>query len=514
MRTLITIVIAALSLNAFGQVPNYVPSDGLVAWYPFNGNANDESGVSANGEVFSAELTADRFGTPDEAYYFSGVGCSPHIETDIDFQGSTEGMTISFWLNRQGSGCSYPRLFGFWSGGNNPQSWGMAWGNSANLDYVQESPPNEEWHHIVVTLTSESIHSYLNGSFNGAYGSTKQPPLASYMAIGRMTHPAYDAFNGFMDDIGIWNRALTETEIQALYTAEIPISGCTDETACNFDQDANVDDGSCIPSGCMDTYACNFNSEAECEGEACDYTCCPGPGCCSEGLYWDWALQECFITNSTDSNLDGCTDLNDLMDILANYGDCAVAESEFICGDPLGYQGYDYETVLIGEQCWFAENLQAEDYRNGDGIQLVSGDDDWTQVESGAQSTFIGERFYNGFAAIDERGICPQGWSNGTKDDWAVLIATTGGESAAGEALKAVDGWDGNNSSGFSGLPIGYRTYWKGAFFYQGEKAFFWTNTLTGEALYDVRLLDGQDDVLGGLNGTLQDGFSVRCIKD
>ena len=122
MRYLITVVIAALSLNAFGQVPNYVPSDGLVAWYPFNGNANDESGVSANGEVFSAELTADRFGTPDEAYYFSGVGCSPHIETDIDFQGSTEGMTISFWLNRQGSGCSYPRLFGFWSGGNNPQS--------------------------------------------------------------------------------------------------------------------------------------------------------------------------------------------------------------------------------------------------------------------------------------------------------------------------------------------------------------------------------------------------------
>ena len=202
------------------------------------------------------------------------------------------------------------------------------------------------------------------------------------------------------------------------------------------------------------------------------------------------------------------------MDILSAYGDCGAGETPWQCGDPLEYQGYNYETVQIGEQCWFAENLRAEDYRNGDGIQLVSGDDDWAQVESGAQSTFIGERFYNGFAAIDERGICPQGWSNGTIDDWAVLITTTGGESAAGEALKAVDGWDGNNSSGFSGLPIGYRTYWDGAFLYQGEKAYFWTNTLTGEALNDVRLLDGQDDVLGHLNGTLQDGFSVRCIKD
>ena len=49
MRYLITVVIAALSLNAFGQVPNYVPSDGLVAWYPFNGDADDVSGNGNDG---------------------------------------------------------------------------------------------------------------------------------------------------------------------------------------------------------------------------------------------------------------------------------------------------------------------------------------------------------------------------------------------------------------------------------------------------------------------------------
>lgn len=230
------------------QVPSYVPTDGLVGWYPFNGNANDESGVSEDGEMFSLEAAEDRFGNANSAFYFSSGGCIPHIETNIDFQGSSEGMTISYWLNRQGSGCIYPRLFGFWSGGNNPQSWGMAWGNSAVLDYMGESPANNQWHHVLVTLNADSIHAYLNGELKGAYGSSKQPPLASYMSIGRMTHPAYDAFNGYMDDFGIWNRVLLPEEIESMYESdENPsISGCMDETACNFDPEATEDDGSCI----------------------------------------------------------------------------------------------------------------------------------------------------------------------------------------------------------------------------------------------------------------------------
>ena len=55
---------------------------------------------------------------------------------------------------------------------------------------------------------------------------------------------------------------------------------------------------------------------------ALDYTCCPGPGCCSIRLYWD--LSECNQLNPTDSNLDGCTNLDDLLELLANYGLCTV----------------------------------------------------------------------------------------------------------------------------------------------------------------------------------------------
>ena len=284
--SLFTLVVFGLTCVA--QIPSYVPSDGLVGWYPFNGNANDESGVSANGEMYSLETAEDRFGNANSAFYFSGSNCTPHIETNIDFQGSSEGMTISYWLNRQGSGCIYPRLVGFWSGGNTPQSWGMAWGNSGVLDYMDESPANNQWHHVLVTLDADSIHAYLNGELKGAYGSNYQPPLASYMSIGRMTHPAYDAFNGYMDDFGIWNRVLLPEEIESMYESdENPsVEGCMDDTACNFNPEATEDDGSC-------EFAPSWTTESEvtvCLGDAYHFPETSDP--CIENLgtpnNWPW----------------------------------------------------------------------------------------------------------------------------------------------------------------------------------------------------------------------------------
>jgi hypothetical protein len=58
-------------LNA--QIPSYVPRDGLVGWWPFNGNANDESGNGNHGTVNGATLTEDRFGNLNSAYSFDGI---------------------------------------------------------------------------------------------------------------------------------------------------------------------------------------------------------------------------------------------------------------------------------------------------------------------------------------------------------------------------------------------------------------------------------------------------------
>jgi hypothetical protein len=59
------------SLSSIAQVPSYVPTSGLVGWWPFNGNANDESGNGNNGTVNGATLTTDRFGNEGSAYDFN-----------------------------------------------------------------------------------------------------------------------------------------------------------------------------------------------------------------------------------------------------------------------------------------------------------------------------------------------------------------------------------------------------------------------------------------------------------
>ena len=74
--------------------------------------------------------------------------------------------------------------------------------------------------------------------------------------------------------------------------------------------------------GCTDIGACNFDESASIDSGNCDYSCCPGPGCCSGGTQWDQGIQKCVPTRSSDINGDGCTNLGDLLDLLSGYGTC------------------------------------------------------------------------------------------------------------------------------------------------------------------------------------------------
>ena len=71
-KHLLILATVFLSISTFSQIPNYVPANGLVGWWPFNGNANDESGNGNHGTVNGATLTQDRFGNANMAYGFDG----------------------------------------------------------------------------------------------------------------------------------------------------------------------------------------------------------------------------------------------------------------------------------------------------------------------------------------------------------------------------------------------------------------------------------------------------------
>ena len=294
--------------------------------------------------------------------------------------------------------------------------------------------------------------------------------------------------------------------------------------------------------GCVDATACNFDSTAEADNGTCDYSCCPGPGCCDTGTTWDYEIEKCVPINSCpeDLNNDGIVGIEDLLTLLSSFGTpCDPPVAEWTCGDPVSYHGYDYETVLIGEQCWFAENLRTELYQNGDFIQQGLSDDDWESTTEGALCIY-GEgsttcsslcdedltlpqfgRLYNGYAAIDNRNICPTNWHVAHDEDWILLEVEIGmAEEAAnsnswrgdeeGLLLKS-SGWNGSDDFGFSALPGGGR--YDGVFLGSGGVGYFWTPTASPTCCMQSREFNAGSTIWRGIR-VLENGYSIRCIKD
>jgi len=231
------IVIAICFLTFSNLYSQSVPTSGLVAWYPFNGNAIDGSTNGNNGTVNGAALTTDRKGNANSAYYVSGIGCQPHILATVNTTSvNTSGkVTFAFWIYREGDGCSAPRVFQFGDGSKeNDISGGhfvLGWANgekrifiehaSAGIkhrDYNWGSDLNDRtWYHIAYTFNGSIAKLYINGQLINTRSTTGSAKLEQQFSMGRFNKPAYDAFNGKLDDIGVWNRALSDAEILGLF---------------------------------------------------------------------------------------------------------------------------------------------------------------------------------------------------------------------------------------------------------------------------------------------------------
>jgi len=202
--------------------------------------------------------------------------------------------------------------------------------------------------------------------------------------------------------------------------------------------------------------------------------------------------------------------------------------------------GQVYSTVIIGEQEWMAENLNAGRYAGGGTIPEVTGAIGWTQLDSPAWSWYGNEnangetygKLYNGFAVAGAGNLCPDGWLVPTDSDWQVLervqaifedelgnTGLRGVSQASGGRLKATGTslWSSPNSgasntSGWSALPGGFREF-SGTSTAQGTRAGFWTSSASSDGSMWARLLHHDSAGIERLESDMNRGHSIRCMR-
>src|SRR5437879_3897032 len=230
-------LIVGVGLVACAQAQDPL-TNGLVAYYPFNGNANDMSGNGNHGTVTGAVLTADRFGNPNAAYAFDGVSSLIAVSDSPSLRISND-ITVTCWLNFStnlnevklvGKGGDCGRNYGLWlDQGTNwmfqqfPPEGGCV---GCQENTVSEVPSVQigRWYQIIGVRSGSVSRLYLDGLL----AQERSPPcsVSTYtggepLIIGAFDNPVtdlrYNVMKGSLDDIRIYNRALSSNEVAQLY---------------------------------------------------------------------------------------------------------------------------------------------------------------------------------------------------------------------------------------------------------------------------------------------------------
>jgi hypothetical protein len=234
MKNKLLLVVFGLLMTTqmiLAQVPSYVPTNGLVGYWPFNGNANDQSVNGNNGTVNGATLTTDRFGNSNSAYSFEGSSSIQDYIIANNPISNQNSFSISYWVSR--ADINNPKWHLMINDNNNStgtyeffskmdtiyfRNFG---GSGLNFDLKQKVQiPNNSAFNVCVTSDNNSTKLFINGIQYQETSIQKIKPLLGMFYVGKhanFTTQSNSSFNGKLDDIGIWNRALTQQEITAMY---------------------------------------------------------------------------------------------------------------------------------------------------------------------------------------------------------------------------------------------------------------------------------------------------------
>ena len=234
MRSFITALILT-GLISFAYTADLVQNP--VAYYPFDGNANDESGNNFHASVYGATLSADRYGEADKAYYFDGYSAYMAI-TNNSALNPLNAYTVSAWVNVT-TGKTYAGIVNnIWDTGSDESGYGLCFTDAApRIGNIASTTGTSswwtsgcytefelyKWTHIVGTFDGSYAKIYRDGQLVNSIpvsGDIKYN-FPNSMWIGRYHDDNEDYyFHGYIDEVRIYGTALTENEVFALYESE------------------------------------------------------------------------------------------------------------------------------------------------------------------------------------------------------------------------------------------------------------------------------------------------------
>ena len=238
-KLLLLNILICLNIILHAQITN-----GLIAYYPFNGNANDASGHNNNGTVTGATLTTDRFGRANKAYLFNGNGAYIYVPNSSSLQspGSTNTITQAAWIYLNGMshiGSPDGPITMKSDKADNRFMYRMTIGSSNTLvaSYIDWDHPAaasyafnlHTWYFLVTTYDGSVGKCYINGTLVGSTTLNLTIPTDNLpLTIGRDSPGAEEYFNGIIDEVRIYNRALTQAEINTL-AKDFPLASIADK---------------------------------------------------------------------------------------------------------------------------------------------------------------------------------------------------------------------------------------------------------------------------------------------
>lgn len=217
-----TLFLMGITLYSQAQIP----TAGLVAYYPFNGNANDGSGNNYNGTVNGASLTNDRFGNPNSAYSFDGINDNITLNSTLSLT-NIQSKSVWVYLNSsnpnqniivEGGAIQWMEVVDI----DNDKKPEIRYGFESTLgNYIESNLELDtlQWYNLILTSDASNVMKlYINGVLDSQLSGT--PQTIGNINIGSGVSSYF--FNGKIDDIRIYNRTITPAEVTQIYS----FSGC------------------------------------------------------------------------------------------------------------------------------------------------------------------------------------------------------------------------------------------------------------------------------------------------